>query len=182
MSEYTGPLPVPTPETRPFWEATRRHELLLQRCRACGRHHFYPRGACPHCLSADLEWQRVSGRGSLHTFTVVHRGARNFPLPSPYVLAVVELEAGPRLMTNLIGKYIFADYSGAGGGINGPGGRLFYADLNTGQINEFTGGIKSLGGVFIKGMGEDSNGCGCVGKRSSRHPRCFEQRHERKEA
>ena len=89
MPEYTGPLPVPTPETRSFWEATRRHELLLQRCRACGRHHFYPRGACPHCLSADLEWRRVSGRGSLHTFTIVHRGARNFPLPSPYVLAVV---------------------------------------------------------------------------------------------
>ena len=103
MPEYTGPLPVPTPETRPFWEAAHRHELLLQRCRACGRHHFYPRGACPHCLSADLEWQRVSGRGTLHTFTVVHRGARNYPLPSPYVLAVVELEEGPRLMSNLVG-------------------------------------------------------------------------------
>jgi uncharacterized protein len=103
MPEYTGPLPVPTPETRPFWEAARRHELHLRRCRACGRHHFYPRGACPHCLSADLEWQRVSGRGTLHTFTVVHRGARNYPLPSPYVLAVVELAEGPRLMSNLIG-------------------------------------------------------------------------------
>ncbi len=103
MSEYSGPLPVPTPETRPFWDASRRHELVLQRCRACGRCFFYPRAACPHCLSGDVEWQRVSGRGTLHTFTVVHRGQRNFPLPTPYVIAIVELAEGPRLMTNLVG-------------------------------------------------------------------------------
>jgi uncharacterized OB-fold protein len=103
MSEYSGPIPVATPETHPFWEAARRHELRLPRCRACGRHFFYPRAACPHCLSADVEWQRVSGRGTLHTFTVVHRGQRNFPLATPYVIAIVELAEGPRLMTNLVG-------------------------------------------------------------------------------
>ena len=103
MTEYSGPLPVPTPETRPFWEAARRHELCVQRCRACGNHFFYPRAACPHCLADDLEWRRVSGRGTLHTFTVVHRGQRGFPLPAPYVIAIVELAEGPRLMTNLIG-------------------------------------------------------------------------------
>jgi uncharacterized protein len=103
MSEYKGPIPLPTPETRPFWEAARRHELQLQRCRACGRHLFYPRAACPHCLSADLEWRRASGRGTLHTFTVVHRGQRDFPLGAPYVIAIVELAEGPRLMTNLVG-------------------------------------------------------------------------------
>jgi hypothetical protein len=102
MPDYSGPLPVPTPETRPFWEAARRHELHLQRCRACGRHVFYPRAVCPHCFGNDLEWQRVSGRGRLHTFTVVHRGARGFPLGPPYVLAIVELAEGPRLMTNLV--------------------------------------------------------------------------------
>ena len=103
MSEYSGPVPVPTPETRPFWEATRRHELWLQRCRACGAYVFYPRAACQRCLGAELEWRRVSGRGRLHTFTVVHRGARNFPLPAPYVIAIVELDEGPRMMTNLVG-------------------------------------------------------------------------------
>jgi uncharacterized OB-fold protein len=103
MTEYSGPIPVPTPETRPFWEASRRHELCLQRCRACGRHFFYPRAACPHCLASDIEWRRVSGRGTLHTFTVVHRGQRNFPLGTPYVIAIVELTEGPRLMTNLVG-------------------------------------------------------------------------------
>jgi uncharacterized protein len=103
MAEYSGPIPVPTPETRPFWAAARRHELSLQRCRACGAHVFYPRAACPHCLGADLEWKRVSGRGRLHTFTVVHRGQKGFPLGPPYVIAIVELDEGPRMMTNLIG-------------------------------------------------------------------------------
>src|SRR2546427_2406651 len=103
MSESGGPVAVPTPETRPFGEAARRPEPLLQRCRACGAYVFYPRAACPRCLGAELEWRRASGRGRLHTFTVVHRGARNFPLPAPYVLAIVELDEGPRMMTNLVG-------------------------------------------------------------------------------
>jgi uncharacterized OB-fold protein len=103
MPDYAGPLPIPTPETRPFWEAARRHELSLPRCRACGALHYYPRGACPGCLSRDLEWVRCSGRGRLHTFTIVHRGQKGFPLPTPYVLAVVQLDEGPRMMTNLVG-------------------------------------------------------------------------------
>jgi uncharacterized OB-fold protein len=102
MADYTGPLPVPTPETRPFWDAARRHELCLQRCRTCGRYLFYPRVACPHCFGPELEWRRVSGRGTLHTFTVVHRGQRGFPLGPPYVIAIVELDEGVRLMTNLV--------------------------------------------------------------------------------
>jgi uncharacterized OB-fold protein len=103
MSDYAAPLPVPTPESRPFWDAARRHELTLPCCRRCGKFHYYPRAACPFCLSGDLDWRRVSGRGRLHTFTVVHRGARGFPLGPPYVLAVVELDEGPRMMTNLVG-------------------------------------------------------------------------------
>jgi hypothetical protein len=102
MPDYSGPIPVPTPESKPFWDATRRHELSLQRCRACAQWVFYPRAACPHCLSGDLEWRRVSGRGTVHTFTVAHRGQKGFPLGSPYVIAMVELEEGPRLMTNLV--------------------------------------------------------------------------------
>ena len=94
---------MPTPETRPFWEAARRHELCLQRCRSCGCHIFYPRAACPGCLAGDLEWQRVSGRGTVNTFTVVYRGQKGFPLGSPYIIAIVELAEGPRLMTNLVG-------------------------------------------------------------------------------
>jgi uncharacterized OB-fold protein len=103
MPDYTGPLPLPTPESRPFWDAARRHVLELPRCRSCGQYHYYPRATCPHCLSADLEWRGVSGRGRLHTFTIVHRGSKGFPIPTPYVMAVVELDEGPRMMTNLVG-------------------------------------------------------------------------------
>jgi len=94
---------VPLPETEAFWAAARRHELSLPYCRSCGAFHFYPRASCPHCLSGDLEWRRASGRGRLETFTIVHRGPKDFPLGTPYVLAVVELEEGPRIMTNLVG-------------------------------------------------------------------------------
>ncbi len=103
MADPVAPQIVATPESRPFWEAARRHELSLQRCRACARWVFYPRAVCPHCLADDLEWLRASGRGTLHTFTVVYRGQRGFSLPAPYVIAIVELEEGPRLMTNLVG-------------------------------------------------------------------------------
>jgi uncharacterized OB-fold protein len=100
--EYRGPIPVPLPETRPYWEAARRHELTLPFCTACGAFFFYPRAVCPTCLSGALEGRRVSGRGRLLTFTIVYRGPRDFPLATPYVLAMVELDEGPRLMTNLI--------------------------------------------------------------------------------
>lgn len=103
MSDYSGPVPTPTPETRPFWEAARRHELCLQHCGSCGGYVFYPRVACPHCLAGNLEWRWVSGKGTLETFTVVHRGQKGFPLGAPYVIAIVRLAEGPRLMSNLIG-------------------------------------------------------------------------------
>ncbi|MGH7895304.1 MAG: Zn-ribbon domain-containing OB-fold protein [Candidatus Binatia bacterium] len=102
MPDYTGPIPVPSPETRPFWDAAKRHELRLPRCRACGALHYYPRGACPTCLSGDLAWEQVSGKATLHTFTIVHRGQKGFPVPTPYVLAVVALAEGPRMMTTLV--------------------------------------------------------------------------------
>lgn len=102
MAEYPGPVPVPMPETRPYWEAARRHVLQLPWCVPCGAFFFYPRAACPRCLSSRIEWRTVSGRGRLHTFTLVHRGPKGFPLESPYVLAMVELDEGPRIMTNLV--------------------------------------------------------------------------------
>jgi uncharacterized OB-fold protein len=102
-SEYPGPIPKPTPETEPFWRAAKEHRLLIQRCKACGRHYFYPRPLCPHCWSRSVEWVEVSGRGRLHTFVINHRPPRNFPTQSPFIIGIVELEEGPRLMTNIVG-------------------------------------------------------------------------------
>ncbi|GAA1164863.1 OB-fold domain-containing protein [Ornithinimicrobium humiphilum] len=100
--EPSRPLPEPTVVTRPFWEAAAQRRLLAPRCRACGRWFFPPHLVCPHCREADWEWAQSSGRGELYSFTVVHRA----PQPGfdpPYVLAVVDLEEGFELMTNIVG-------------------------------------------------------------------------------
>ncbi len=102
--EYRKPLPSPSAVSRPFWEGTKARELRLQRCRDCGQHIFYPRSICPFCLSEHLEWVVASGRGKVHSYTVVRRAMNPAFQPDvPYVLAIVELEEGPRLTTNIIG-------------------------------------------------------------------------------
>lgn len=93
----------PTPETRPFWEAAKRRELRIQQCHDCGAHYFYPRPLCPYCLSRNVAWVRCSGRGRLHTYVINHRPPRNYPASGPYIIGIVELEEGPRLMTNIVG-------------------------------------------------------------------------------
>lgn len=100
---YAGPIPIPTPEAKPFWEAAKQRKLMIQRCADCQQHYFYPRPMCPHCLSRNVSWVTCSGRGKLHTFVITHRGARKTPLPLPYVVAIVELDEGPKLMSNLVG-------------------------------------------------------------------------------
>jgi uncharacterized OB-fold protein len=98
------PAPHPTPFSQPFWDAAGRGELRIQRCRACGRHVFYPRYNCPHCGAVDLEWVQASGRGSVYTYTVARRPTHPaFIGQEPYVIAIVELEEGPRLTTNIVG-------------------------------------------------------------------------------
>jgi hypothetical protein len=101
---YRKPLPRIDEESRGFWEALARHELYFQRCRDCGTKRLYPRALCTSCLSSATEWVRASGRGTVYTFTVTHQNqAPGFRDELPYVLAVVELEEGVRLMTNVVG-------------------------------------------------------------------------------
>ena len=102
MTDYRGFVPIPTPETKPFWDGMKEGELRVQYCLDCDRYYFYPRPVCRHCLSRNVEWRAVSGRGRLHTFTVSYRASRNAPFPAPFVIAVVELDEGPRIMTNLV--------------------------------------------------------------------------------
>ncbi|TMA93377.1 MAG: Zn-ribbon domain-containing OB-fold protein, partial [Deltaproteobacteria bacterium] len=98
---YKKPLPRVDEESRGYWEALARHELYFQRCRDCGTARFYPRALCPACLSSATEWVRASGRGTVYTFTVTHQNQTpGFREELPYVLAMVELAEGPRLLTN----------------------------------------------------------------------------------
>jgi uncharacterized protein len=96
-------VPVPTPETQPFWDGCAAGELRLQRCLDCGKPYFYPRPACPACGSANVEWFTASGDASLYSYVISHRPARGFEDEGPYAIAVVELAEGPRMMTNLTG-------------------------------------------------------------------------------
>jgi len=104
MADYAKPLPVPTPETQPFWDGCKAHELRLPYCRACERFFFYPRPFCPRCFGWEIEWRRCSGRGRLYSYAIQYRPqAPGFQDDVPYITAIVELEEGPRLMTNLVG-------------------------------------------------------------------------------
>lgn len=105
MSEYSKPLPQPTPETQPYWDGCRQHKLLLQRCKACGTYRFYPRMFCvnPECHSDEADWVEGSGKGRLHTYTVSHiPGAPGFEDDLPYVVAIIELEEGVHMMSTVI--------------------------------------------------------------------------------
>ena len=103
MTDAARPYPEPDGETQPFWDGVGAGRLRLQRCRVCARFVFYPRSVCPHCMAADLEWVDASGTGVVHAFTVVHRAAPGFADEAPYVVALVELAEGPRMMTRLLG-------------------------------------------------------------------------------
>lgn len=97
-------LPVADQETEAYWEATREGRLLIKRCTACGQAFFYPRTYCPRCWSPDTEWVEASGRGTVYTFTVVHQNdLPPFNERLPYVVAIVELEEGVRMTSNIEG-------------------------------------------------------------------------------
>jgi uncharacterized OB-fold protein len=98
-----GTVPVPTPETAPFWEGALAGELRIQRCNACGRHYFYPRPFCRFCSSRDVEWRRVSGTGRLVSYIINERPVPPAAPDEPQIIALVELDEGPRMMTNIVG-------------------------------------------------------------------------------
>lgn len=101
MSEI--PLPRPSPESAPFWEACRAGELRLQRCAGCGHFWFPPSILCPRCWSREWRWEATSGRGTVHSFVVFQRAYHPaFRDAIPYVVSVVELAEGPRFLTRLV--------------------------------------------------------------------------------
>jgi uncharacterized OB-fold protein len=96
-------IPRISPEAEEYFAGTLRGELRVQRCRACGLHHHYPRLACPHCGSDALEWITASGLGTLHSFTVVRQnGIPPFHEQVPFVVGLVDLdEPGARFVAQL---------------------------------------------------------------------------------
>lgn len=96
------PAPHPTLETQPFWDATLEDRLVLPRCLSCEHVIWYPRGLCPECGSTDVEWFEASGRGVVYSFSITRRMPGRWGQAAPFVLAYVELDEGPRIMTNIV--------------------------------------------------------------------------------
>ncbi len=98
------PTPPLDPWTRPYWEAARENRLLLQYCEKCARHIFYPRRYCPFCDNDQLSWVESRGLGHIYAFTVVYNNAPSAFLPDmPYVIAIVKLDEGVQMMSNIVG-------------------------------------------------------------------------------
>ena len=97
----TRTIPRPTPESAHFWEGTRNGLLLIQRCSSCAKAYFPPRPFCPACGSRDVAVVQASGRGTLYSYVISHRPAPGHT--PPFSIAVVTLEEGPRMMTNIVG-------------------------------------------------------------------------------
>ncbi len=95
------PLPQPTPETQHFWDGTKVGELRLQRCNDCGHVYFPPRPLCPECSSRHVEVFAASGNGKLLSYVINHRPHPAFE--GPYAIAVVELDEGPTMLSNIVG-------------------------------------------------------------------------------
>ena len=97
------PYPVPTPDSRPFWNGLAEQKILLKHCRDCDCVFHYPRVTCPNCLSSDLDWKQASGQGTLYTYTISRRPTHPlFADEVPQFMAVVELEEGPRITSTLL--------------------------------------------------------------------------------
>ncbi len=97
------PLPVPNPDNQGFWDACRRHELVVQRCSGCRALRHPPRPGCPKCRSTESEWHRVSGRGTIYTYTITHQAIH----PAlkgrvPWTVVLVDLEEGVRMVSHLV--------------------------------------------------------------------------------
>jgi uncharacterized OB-fold protein len=95
---------VVTDDQREFWQAAAEGRLVLPRCDRCSTVIWYPRHLCPACGSSEVSWFEASGRGTVYSYTVVHQGEGAFAAVTPYVIAYVELDEGPRLLTNLLGE------------------------------------------------------------------------------
>lgn len=106
MAERTRPLPtLDEPDTRPFWEATKRHELRYQLCDDCSGVVFFPRRHCPHCMSMKLSWKTSRGEGTVYTYTIIRQiGHPVFRERVPYAVAWIDLDEGFRVLSNVVAQ------------------------------------------------------------------------------
>lgn len=99
------PVPRPTAWSKPYWDAAREERLIIQRCNACSTKIMNPKQYCPNCLSDDLGWSESAGRGTVYSYSIQKRSAASpFVGKVPYVVAIVRLDDGVQLLTNIVGE------------------------------------------------------------------------------
>lgn len=104
MAKYEKPLPNPTADVKPFWDYCKKRELRMQKCCQCGYIRYPPSIVCPKCHFTEDEWVKLSGRGKVFSFVIVHyMYDKAFARDMPYAIASIELEEEPRLMSNIVG-------------------------------------------------------------------------------
>jgi uncharacterized OB-fold protein len=106
--ELRKPLPAITPEAKPFWDAAAQQKFVVQQCQDCQSWIWTPRPSCNECGSEKIAWQPMSGKGEVYSFTVIRQivgraASKAFEPDIPYVVAWVDLDEGPRLITNIVG-------------------------------------------------------------------------------
>lgn len=97
------PQPTIDSDSREYWDGLAQGELRIQHCAACTKYVFYPRSICPHCFAAKLTWVKAAGRGEIYSYTVVRQAFGRFSEDVPYVIAIVELDEGVRMMSRIVG-------------------------------------------------------------------------------
>jgi uncharacterized OB-fold protein len=102
--DYTKPIPVPSQESQPYWDGLRERKLMMPRCDDCQHHWFPPSLLCPRCNSDRWTWTTMSGRGRIFSYVIYHRVYHpGFAQDVPYAVAVIELDEGPRMYSNVVG-------------------------------------------------------------------------------
>lgn len=103
-TEYKRPVPIPDEASNPFFEGAQEQKLMIQRCASCGTAHWPVKSRCPVCLSSEITWVQASGKGTLYTFSLMHQIFHpGFASEVPYNVAEVDLEEGPRIISNIVG-------------------------------------------------------------------------------
>ena len=101
--DYNKPLPRPNPDNQTFWEATKNHQLKFQKCQQCGNVRWPAALICPECHSDKADWIQASGKGKVYTYAIYHQAFHpGFENDVPYVTASIELEEGPRFLSNVV--------------------------------------------------------------------------------
>jgi hypothetical protein len=102
MADVKKPLPILDGDSKVFWDGCMENKLFIQHCPDCEKYVFYPRALCPHCMGDAMEWQEVSGKGKVYSYSIVYQATPAFAQDTPFVMALIDLDEGVRILSHII--------------------------------------------------------------------------------